>query len=56
MQVAVADVEIYLEMGLDKDHEERKEGALPAKRPVVSGCAGMSLSMSTFAYFRLKYL
>ena len=54
MQVAVADVEIYLEMGLD--HEERKEGALPAKRPVVSGCAGMSLSMSTFAYFRLKYL
>ena len=43
---AVADVEIYLEMGLDKDHKEMKEGALPATRPVVSGCAGMSLSMS----------
>ena len=33
-------------MGLDKDHKEMKEGALPATRPVVSGCAGMSLSMS----------
>ena len=31
---------------LDKDHKERKEGALPATRPVVSGCGGMSLSMS----------
>ena len=33
-------------MGLDKDHKEMKEGALPATRPVVSGRAGMSLSMS----------
>ena len=31
---------------LDKDHKQRKEGELPATRPVVSGCSGMSLSMS----------
>ena len=31
---------------LVKDHKERKEGALPATRPVVSGTSGMGLSMS----------
>ena len=31
---------------LVKDHKEKKEGALPATRPVVSGKSGMGLSMS----------